>query len=341
MLRVDQYGKVYLVGAGPGDPGLITVRGLRALAEADLVLYDYLVNPAVLQHARSGAEQMCLGMHGRTRIWPQIEINACMIQAAKAGKIVVRLKGGDPAIFGRGAEEAEALALEKVPFEIIPGVTAAGAAMAYAGIPLTHRNFASAVALVTGHEKEDEEPSAPLDYAQLAHFPGTLVVYMGVTTAERWVSQLVAGGKDPSTPTAIVRHCSLPDQQTITCSLAEVPQHLTDQRIRPPVVVIIGDVVRLAPKLSWYERLPLFGRRILITRPVHQAAELCDRFEQLGAHVLLQPAIEITPPSDWSAVDAAIPSACPASSGERPSTRAAAAAAPTVPIVEVQCQPRS
>jgi uroporphyrinogen III methyltransferase/synthase len=229
-----------------------------------------------------------------------------MVEEAKAGKIVVRLKGGDPAIFGRGAEEAEALAAEKIPFEIIPGVTAAGAAMAYAGIPLTHRDYASAVALVTGHEKEDEPDSMSLDYAALARFPGTLVVYMGVTTAERWVRQLIRGGKNSATPAAIVRHCSLPDQQTITCALADVPQHLSDQHIRPPVVVIIGDVVRLSSKLSWYERLPLFGRRILVTRPKHQAAELCDRFEKLGAHVLCQPAIEIGPPHDWSAVDGAI-----------------------------------
>ncbi|HEY2880781.1 MAG TPA: uroporphyrinogen-III synthase [Pirellulales bacterium] len=256
-------GKVFLVGAGPGDAGLITWRGVECLRGADAVLYDYLVNPAILRHAATGAELVCLGRHrrdggtdasdssaetvakrqiGRGGVWPQSEINQRMVELAGAGKKVVRLKGGDPAIFGRLAEEQAALEAAGIEYEIVPGVTAALAAGSHAGICLTERDRASAIALVTGHEGDSEHPPA-LDYAALAAFPGTLVFYMGVTTAREWTAALVAAGKSPGTPAAIVRRCSWPDQLTIHCTLGSVVETLEANKLRPPVVIIVGEVV--------------------------------------------------------------------------------------------------
>ncbi len=292
-------GKVYLVGAGPGHPGLITLRGVECLRRADVVLYDYLASPALLAHAPQ-ARHICLGQHGRSRIWKQQEVNDKLVSLAQQGFNVVRLKGGDPAVFARGGEEAEYLQSHGIAYEMVPGVTAAVAASSYAGIPITHRDHASAVALITGQEKH-ERSTQGLDYRQFASFPGTLVVYMGVTTASTWVEQLIAGGKDPQTPAAIVRRCSLPDQKTIVCTLAEVPERLAN--IRPPAVVIIGRVVELVPTLSWFERRPLFGQRILVTRPADQAEALVEPLTELGAEVLVEPAIEIAPPETWNEVD--------------------------------------
>lgn len=304
-------GKVYLVGAGPGDPGLITIRGVECLARADVVLYDYLANARLLEHAPAGAELVCLGRHGHgnsdvARIWTQDEINARLVELARAGKTVVRLKGGDPAIFARGADETMELARQGIEFEVVPGITAALAAGSCAGIPITHRELASAVALVTGHEESDK-PWSALDYAALARFPGTLVFYMGVTTAPAWTAALLTNGKPAETPCAIVRRCSLPDQQKWLCRLDEVPNLLgPHSKIRPPVIVIVGEVTAVSPTLSWFEQRPLFGQRIVVTRPREQAAALCGPLEELGAEVLVQPAIEIGPPDDWSPVDAAL-----------------------------------
>lgn len=299
-------GKVYLVGAGPGDPGLITLRGIECLRRADVVMFDYLVNSVIVEHAPVGAERICLGKHGRSRIWPQDEINRRLIEFARAGRQVVRLKGGDPAVFARGAEEMEALRDAGIAFEVVPGITAALAAGSYAGIPITHRNLASAVALVTGHE-EGDKASAAVDYAALAAFPGTLVVYMGVTTAPTWTAALIAAGRSAATPAAIVHRCSLPDQRLIQCTLGEVAERLAGEpRIRPPAIVIVGEVTTLAPTLSWFDKRPLFGRTIMVTRPRAQAAALAGSLAELGANVAIQPAIEITAPEDWQPVDAAI-----------------------------------
>lgn len=298
-------GKVYLVGAGPGAPDLITLRGLRALRRADVVLYDYLVNPHILRAAPAGAELICLGKHGATRIWSQQEINARMVELAQQGKTVVRLKGGDPAVFGRLAEELECLTAQRIPFEVIPGVTAASALSAYAGIPLTHRDVASAVALITGQLREGAE-SHELDYKALASFPGTLVFYMAVTTAPKWVEGLLAAGKLPTTPAAIVRRCSLPDQRVIRCTLAEVPGQIRAARLRPPALIVVGQVAATDQAYSWYEKLPLLGRTVLVTRPEEQAEDLAEPLSELGAEVLLQPAITIGPPADWEPVDQAI-----------------------------------
>ena len=298
-------GKVYLVGAGPGDPGLITLRGAECLAQADVVLYDYLVNPQILWHAKPGAELECLGRHGRDRVLPQDEINEQMIHLARQGRTVVRLKAGDPTVFARCADELTALREADIPFEIVPGITAAVATGSYAGIPLTHREVASAVALVTGQEG-DEKSNSQLDFPALARFPGTLVFYMGVTTADRWTEALIEGGKPGETPVAIVRRCSWPDQQTILCTLAEVPRKLEQAKLRPPVVFVVGDVVDCADQFTWFTNRPLFGRTVLVTRPLDQAEELGYRLSGLGARCLLQPAIEIGPPDDWRPVDRAI-----------------------------------
>jgi uroporphyrinogen III methyltransferase/synthase len=299
-----QTGLVYLVGAGPGDPKMITLRAVECLARADVVYYDYLVDPRVLQHCPERAQCVCLGRHGQGRLVPQEEINALLVRDALAGKQVVRLKSGDPAIFAHGAEEAEALAAAGIRFEIVPGVTAALAAAAGAGIPLTHRHRASAVALVTGQQAADN-PSG-LDFAALAAFPGTLVVYMGVTTARQWTAQLVAAGKPGDTPAAIVRRCTWPDQQVYYTTLAAVADVIEQRRLRPPVMVILGAVVELARHLAPWQRRPLSGCTILVTRPAGQAAALVEPLEELGAHVLVQPAIEILPPEDPRALDDAL-----------------------------------
>ncbi|MEI8372559.1 MAG: uroporphyrinogen-III C-methyltransferase [Planctomycetota bacterium] len=234
-------GKVYLVGAGPGDPELITIRGQKTLALADLVLYDYLVNAELLQHTRGEAELVSLGHAHGGRGMTQEEVNRRMIAAAREGKTVVRLKSGDPNLFGRGAEEIGELIAAGVPYEVVPGVTAALAAASHAGIALTHREHASAVALITGHQRSDQG-SLELDYNALAHFPGTLVFYMGMTTARQWSQALVGHGRSPDTPVAIVRRVTWPDQQVFRCTLARVADVIEQGRLRPPAVIIVGQV---------------------------------------------------------------------------------------------------
>jgi len=303
-------GKVYLVGAGPGDPALITLRGCEVLAEAQVVFYDYLVNPLLLKHVGPETELVCLGRHGHGRILSQTEINAQVIAAAQAGKIVVRLKGGDPAIFGRTAEEIAALEAAGIGYEVVPGVTAALAASSYAGIPLTHRETASCVAFITGQEGRNKNGTS-LDLANLASFPGTLVFYMGVTTAPRWSAELIQHGKPAETPVAVVRHCSLPTQQVVKTTLGQLAEVLATKKMRPPAIILVGEAVASETQANWFASRPLFGRTVLVTRPAHQAAEMLSQLTALGAATLSQPAIEITPPTDptdWSPVDAAIES---------------------------------
>jgi uroporphyrinogen III methyltransferase/synthase len=293
------------VGAGPGDPGLLTLRAVECLRLADVVLYDYLVNPVTLEHARPDAERVCLGHHGTGRHVSQEQINAMMIAAARGGKTAVRLKAGDPCVFGCLAEEAGALRAAGIPLEIVPGITAGLAVAGYAEIPVTHAQQASAVALVTGHQRRDKTVP-PMDYASLASFPGTLIFYMGVTSAAEWSGALLSGGKSPQTPVAIVRRCCWADQKTIRCTLATVAATLAAKQIRPPAVFVVGDVVDLAPEASWFVERPLFGTSVLVTRPGEQVHELRDRLAALGADVLVQPGIEIGQPPDWTPVDAAL-----------------------------------
>lgn len=296
------------MGAGPGDPGLITVRGRECLRRADVVLYDYLANAQLLETCSPGAVLVCLGKHGRDRLLSQDEVNARMVAEAKAGKFVVRLKGGDPAVFARYGEETAALEAAGLRYEVVPGITTALAAGSHAGFAITDRRVASAVALVTGHEQDEPDGQSKIDYAALARFPGTLVFYMGVTNARLWTDALIAAGKSPTTPTAVIRRCSWPDQTTLVTTLGELAERLVAARLRPPVIVVVGDVVGLRNPTSWFTDRPLFGRRIVVTRPAEQGSELRDQLQELGADVLLQPAITIDRPDDLRPLDAALAS---------------------------------
>jgi uroporphyrinogen III methyltransferase/synthase len=235
-------GIVYLVGAGPGDPDLITLRGAACLSRADLVLYDYLVDPAVLRHVPASAELVCLGQAHRGRSMPQAEIDRRMIEAAGAGRTVVRLKCGDPGLFGRGAEETEALSAAGILFEVVPGVTAASAAFSHAGVPLTHRQAALAVALVTGHRADGTNSPEP-EYERLGSFPGTLVFYMGTGSSHRWSASLVRGGRAPQTPVAVIRRATWPDQQVFYSTLGDVAELIQREQIRPPTLIVVGEAV--------------------------------------------------------------------------------------------------
>ena len=287
-------GIVYLVGAGPGDPGLMTRRSLELIAGADAVLYDRLIPPGALDGARDGAELRYVGKQPGAAAMEQEQINELLVELGGEGKRVVRLKGGDPFVFGRGGEEAEALAAAGVPFEVVPGVTAGVAAPAYAGIPATHRDEASAVAFVTGHEDPAKEDSA-LDWAALARFPGTLVFYMGIKNLEVIAERLTAAGRPPEEPAAVVARGTLPDQRTVTGTLADIAGRVADAGIRPPAITLIGPVAALRDRLAWLERRPLHGQVVAVTRARAQASELAARLRDLGAEVLETPAIRIEP----------------------------------------------
>ena len=295
-------GRVYLVGAGPGDPGLLTLRGAECLARADLVLYDGLVNPLLLRHSHALAEQTCRVDGPAGRVLRQDEINQRLIEAARTGKTVVRLKGGDPFIFGRGSEEAAALSDAGIPFEVVPGVTAATGAAVYTGISLTHRDHASAVAFVTGHE--DPTKSTSLDYVALATFPGTLVFYMGLHRLGAIAQSLIEAGKSTSTPVCGVSRATTPRQRTVTGTLADIAPLAIAAELHAPSLVIVGDCVRLREQARWFEDRPLFGQVIGIPRPEEQADETALRAVELGAQPVLLPTIEIAPPESWDEVDA-------------------------------------
>ena len=295
-------GTVYLVGAGPGDPGLLTLRGAECLRQADLVLYDGLVNPLLLHHSHADAERTCRADGPLGRHIPQAEINQRLIAAARQGKSVVRLKGGDPFIFGRGSEEAAALRDAGIPFEVVPGITAATAAAVYTGISLTHRDHASAVAFITGHE-DPTKPASALDYDSLTKFPGTLVFYMGLHRLDAIVAALIAAGKPATTPACVVCKATLPLQRTVTGTLADLPARVKSAGLHPPSLVIVGDCVQVREQARWFEDRPLFGRVIGITRPEDQAEDAARRAYQLGALPVLLPTIKILPPEDWASVD--------------------------------------
>ena len=298
-------GKVYLVGAGPGDPQLLTLKGLRCLQQADLVLYDGLVNPLVLRHVSADCERTgrAAGPDGK-RI-DQEEINRRLVEAGLAGKTVVRLKGGDPYVFGRGSEEARALVEAGIEFEIVPGITAAVAAAEYAGISLTHRKLASSVAFITGHE-DPEKAESSLDYANLASFSGTLVFYMGLHRLPRIVNALIEYGKDPATPACVISRATTTRQRTVSARLSELPGSVADAALAAPSLIVVGSVVSQRDELAWFERQPLFGQRVGITRARHQAEETAVKLIGLGAEPVFLPMIRILPPADFSLVDAAI-----------------------------------
>ena len=285
-------GMAYLVGAGPGDPGLLTVRALELIARADVILHDRLIPPEALAGARDGAEVIDVGKVGGGEQVPQEETTRLLVERALAGNDVVRLKGGDPFVFGRGGEEAQACRAAGVPFEVVPGVTAGVAAPAYAGIPVTQRAVASAVAFVTGHE-DPAKPETAIDWPALAAFPGTLVFYMGVRQLPRIAEQLVAGGRPADEPVAVVERGTLPGQRTVRARLDGIAQAASSARVRAPAITLVGRVAALADELEWLGERPLLGRTIAVTRARAQASALAARLRELGAQVVEAPAIRV------------------------------------------------
>lgn len=293
-----------LVGAGSGDPGLLTLAGASWLARADAVIYDRLIPEALLELAPPGAERIYVGKGPDSHTMPQEQINQLLVDYCKKGKLVVRLKGGDPFVFGRGSEEADALQAAGIPFRIVPGITAAIAAGAYAGIALTDRRDASSVAFVTGHEDPSKTTSS-LNWQALAGID-TVVFYMGVGQLEQIAERLIGAGKNPDTPCAIVERATTPRQRTITATLATIAQAAKAQNIKPPAVTIVGKVVQMRERLAWFDRLPLCGQTVLVTRTRKQASQLSALLTEQGAAVIEAPTIEILPPKNYEAVDAAI-----------------------------------
>lgn len=292
-------GTVYLVGAGPGDPGLLTVRGRELLDSCDAIVHDALANPALLPGAGQGGDHaptlFAVGKRGRDPAsMRQEDINALLVELAREGKRVVRLKGGDPFMFGRGSEEAEALAAAGVPFEIVPGITAGLAAPAYAGIPVTHRGLATSVTFVTGHE-DPAKPGAQTDWSALARAGGTIVLYMGVATLPAIAESLIAGGLARDTPAAAIEWGTYPQQRTVTATLATLAPAVAAAGLGAPVITIIGAVVGLRESIAWFDRRPLHGRRVVVTRATAQASALADALTRLGADVLTMPATRIEP----------------------------------------------
>lgn len=298
-------GFVYLIGAGPGDPGLITVKGRECIARADVILYDYLANELLLQYAAAAVELIYAGKVGGAHNREQDQINALLVAKAREGKIVARLKGGDPFVFGRGGEECEALVAAGIPFEVVPGVTAGIGATAYAGIPLTHRNVTTSVAFVTGHEHPGKEASE-IDWERLSLGSGTIVFYMGVKNLPHIVAHLVAHGRPSTTPVALIRWGTRPEQEVLTGTLADIADKAKQVAFKAPAITIVGEVVRLREKLRWFDNRPLFGKGIAVTRAADQAGEFAGILSGFGAHVYECPTIEIIPPEDPSDLDRAI-----------------------------------
>lgn len=298
-------GYVYLVGAGPGDRDLITVKGLNVLKSADIVIYDHLANIDLLKEVRDDAEKIYVGKKAGTHTLDQKQINDLIIEKAKAKKIVVRLKGGDPFVFGRGGEEALALNKSNIPFEIVPGITSGIAAPAYAGIPVTHRNMATSVSFITGHE-DPTKKNSQLNWKAIASMHGTLVFYMGVHNLESIVLKLIEYGKPETTPAAVIQRGATTLQKTIIGKLGNIVGKAEKADIKPPALVIVGEVVSLYPDLSWYEKKPLFGKRIIVTRARSQASGLAVILENLGANVIMLPTIKIIEAEDMAPLDSAI-----------------------------------
>ena len=290
-------GKAFLIGAGPGDPGLLTVRAAELLARCDVVLYDRLIPPGVLDPAAArGAELVYVGKEPGRPSMPQEEINAKLVELAGAGRTVARLKGGDPFVFGRGGEEAEALAAAGIPFEVVPGITAGVAAPAYAGIPVTHRDGASAVAFVTGHE-DPEKPDSVIDWDALAAFPGTLVFYMGMKNLERIAWSLVEAGRPEGEPVAVVERGTTSRQRAVRGTLGDIVARVAEAAVKPPAITVVGAVVDLRDDLAWFESgRPLLGRTVVVTRAREQASALAERLSaELGAEVVAAPVITTAP----------------------------------------------
>ncbi len=292
-------GRAYLIGAGPGDPELLTLKGRRLLAQADAVLYDHLAPDTLLDLAPANAERIYVGKKRAAHAFTQEEICAMLVERARRGLTVVRLKGGDPFMFGRGGEEAEALAEAGIPFEVVPGVTTPLGIAAYTGVPLTHRDHTSAVTFVTGHAVQ------AIDWEKVGHVE-TLVIFMGLTHFAEIARELIAHGRNPETPAMAVRWATKPAQETVTGTLSTLPALLAERGMKPPATIVVGEVVRMREKLDWYERLPLFGQRVIVTRAKEQSDALSARLRALGADAIEVPIIEIRPAADYGPLDAAI-----------------------------------
>ncbi|NCO84395.1 MAG: uroporphyrinogen-III C-methyltransferase [Nitrospirae bacterium CG_4_10_14_3_um_filter_44_29] len=298
----EKKGRVYLVGAGPGDIGLLTVKGMKCLQRADAVIYDFHLNAQVLNYIKHDAEFIYAGKRGGHHTMTQDRINKVLVEKAKEGKVVCRLKGGDPFVFGRGGEEAEALAENNIDFEVVPGVSSAVAAPAYAGIPITHRGYSSSFAVIPGYEDTTKKESA-IDWAKLATGAGTLIFLMAVKNMDVLVKKLMENGRSPDTPVAVIRWGTRPDQKTITGVLRDIAGIVREKDIKPPAVMVIGEVVKLRDRLMWYEKKPMFGLRVLVTRE-HSGG--FEPLEDMGAEIIEFSTIEIVPPESYDELDRAI-----------------------------------
>lgn len=299
------HGCVVLVGAGPGDAKLLTLRGKEWLERADVVLYDHLANPDLLKYVPRKAERIYVGRKGRVTYQDQSQINSLLITKAREGKTVVRLKGGDPFVFGRGGEEAECVAQAGISFEVVPGVTSAVAVPAYAGIPVTHRTLASTVAFVTGHE-DPEKPVSAMEWPRFASAEGTLVFLMGLKNLPHIVERLIREGKPSATPVALIQWGTYARQRTVVGTLADIVVKATAAGLTPPTVIVVGEVVRLRDRLNWCESRPLFGKTVMVTRPRSQAPAMSNLLVELGAEPVECPTLDICPPDCWDPVDKAI-----------------------------------
>lgn len=295
-------GKVFIVGAGPGDIGLLTVKGLKCLRKAEVVIYDFHLNAQILNYINHNAEFIYAGKRGGHHSMTQDEINEILVRKAVEGKKICRLKGGDPFVFGRGGEEAEALAKNGIEFEVVPGVSSSIAAPAYAGIPLTHRLYSSSFAVIPGYEDSTKKEST-IDWAKISTGVGTLVFLMAVKNIEVVTQKLIENGRRPETPVAVIRWGTRPDQKTIIGTLKNIVELVKERHIKPPAVMVVGDVVKLRESLGWYEKKPMFGYRVLVTR---EHSEGFEPLEELGAELIEFPTIEIVPPKDYSEMDSAI-----------------------------------
>jgi uroporphyrinogen III methyltransferase/synthase len=298
-------GKVYLVGSGPGDPGLLTIRGKKCLQEADVIVYDHLANERVLVHAKDHAELIYVGKKAGAHTMKQEDINTLLIDRAGKGEKVVRLKGGDPFIFGRGGEEAQRLAKAGICFEVVPGVTSAIAVPAYAGIPLTHRDFTAGIGFITGHEAPSKKESG-IPWEQLASCFGTLVFLMGIGNLAKIAERLLTSGREPDTPVAVIQEGTYPTQFTLVGRLDNIARLAAEKGVKPPGIFVVGDVVKLREELNWFETRPLFGKRIVVTRAREQASSFLSALSRLGARCIEFPTIEIVPPESWDEIDRAI-----------------------------------
>ncbi|MBM4447140.1 MAG: uroporphyrinogen-III C-methyltransferase [Chloroflexi bacterium] len=298
-------GKVYLVGAGPGDPALITVKGLKCLRKADVIIYDRLINDSLLEEASPDAEKIYVGKGRGCHAMEQKEINLLMVGKAREGETVVRLKGGDPFVLGRGGEETEVLAANQIPFEVVPGISSAYAVPAYAGIPVTHRRLASSFTVITGHE-DPEKGKSSIAWDKISTGSDTLVFLMGMANLAQIVNQLIQNGRPSATPVAVISQGTSPRQRIVVGTLEDIVSKAKQENFEPPAVIVVGEVVKLRKQLRWFDNLPLFGKRVLVTRAEHQASELSQLLWERGAVPTQMPVIRISPPQTWKELDRAI-----------------------------------